>query len=633
LTTSQERRDEVDILRLVFTLASWWLEILLAGLLVAVVAVSAYIAWTMLRVSVYAASADVAILRTVSDVSFDERFTTQTEEVVGTALVSRRNALLSLANSTALGQEVIDRLGELLPEELQDPTELAKSVTTEMAISASVRGDSDLIRITATSEWPDISAAVATEWARVYVETVNRVYAQAPDELIASIERELADADVKYTAAQAALEEALAQSTAEELARQIEDAEASLRALRAARQSLFDSTIDYAVKSRNQIVSVLVDQQTANLTAPYAQEQAFRRSIVVSYLDALYGGQRSVVSEQQRRASEHLRNLSNDWLQVEQALRGANALREQVAAYPDGTVPGSAELVLALLKLQTLTQALDVETNAALLTGATARTVQLEDTALVMQPNIFDFKSTPLQIQLDDESSVTREGLLVDIDALVDALTAYSGVLEEQIAAKNEQMRVGGGYESLEFVTPVDSSLVAVLTEGSESLFSQSLLSLNKVVTSTSELEIGIDVLGADISELATSAADDPALAVAIAELEAEIRRLRREVEVQKDITYRLANKRDLARDAFTAVRSKIAEQTLARAAAGSEVRFAAPAVVPSEPLSAGSPLLVALVGSVVGVILGMGYVLIAVWNGRKPYLTRRQLRATGAKS
>ncbi|MGL4651872.1 MAG: hypothetical protein ACRC1H_20855, partial [Caldilineaceae bacterium] len=107
MTTNEREYDEIDLRHSLGAIGRWWREIVLIAVFSGLVVGGAFWLLARTRTPVYSASADVAILRTATDVTFDERFTTQSETVAGTTIASRRNALFALALSPSLAQAVI----------------------------------------------------------------------------------------------------------------------------------------------------------------------------------------------------------------------------------------------------------------------------------------------------------------------------------------------------------------------------------------------------------------------------------------------------------------------------------------------------------------------------------------------
>lgn len=211
--------DEIDLRQYLDVLIHWWREIVAITAGAAVLAALGILTLRLMLPPIYVASAGVAIARTVSDVSFDERFRTTADEI-GTDTISasaRRSALLGLATTGSVASDVIAELGDLLSEEERDPAKLLQQIEAEPGPASGTRTDSDLIRITVTTDSPEKAAAIANAWARAYVRQVNTVYGQVPDEVLTSIQAELTVAEQSYREAQSRLEAFLAENRTKEL--------------------------------------------------------------------------------------------------------------------------------------------------------------------------------------------------------------------------------------------------------------------------------------------------------------------------------------------------------------------------------------------------------------------------------
>jgi uncharacterized protein involved in exopolysaccharide biosynthesis len=213
------RDDEIDIRQYLDVVIRWWREILLITLGIAGLAALGILSMRFLLPPSYVASADVAFVRTVSNVSFDERFRTVADEL-GTDTGSsnaRRSALLGLVTTGGIASEVIKEVGDLLTAEERVPATLAEQVSAEMVASTAIGGPSDLIRISVAADSPEKAATIANAWARVYVRQINAVYGQVPDEVLSSIDTALADSKQAYLNSQTALETFIATSRSDEL--------------------------------------------------------------------------------------------------------------------------------------------------------------------------------------------------------------------------------------------------------------------------------------------------------------------------------------------------------------------------------------------------------------------------------
>ena len=211
--------DEIDLRQYLDVLIRWWREIVLITLSAMVLAAVGILLSRLILPAQYEASANVAIVRTVSDVNFDERFRTNPEELrTDTASLSaRRSALLGLVATGAIADEVITQLGDTLTAEERRPANLLEMVEASLGSADGTRSDSDLVRITVTANDPEKAAAIANAWAHLYVREVNTIYAQVPNEVLASIQNELAAAQKQYLDSQANLETFIAGNRIDEL--------------------------------------------------------------------------------------------------------------------------------------------------------------------------------------------------------------------------------------------------------------------------------------------------------------------------------------------------------------------------------------------------------------------------------
>lgn len=213
--------DTIDLRQYLDILIGWWREIVLITTLCVVMAILGILAMRAVLPPRYQASSNVAIVRRVSNVTFDERFQTNPEELgANTAnLSARRTALLGLVTTGTVAREVIAELGDILEPEEQIPANLLELVTGEEA--GGMQEDSDLIRITVTANDPEKAALIATTWAHAYVQTVNTIYGQVPNEVFSSIEQELAQARQSYLDSQATLQTFIASNRIDELSSQV----------------------------------------------------------------------------------------------------------------------------------------------------------------------------------------------------------------------------------------------------------------------------------------------------------------------------------------------------------------------------------------------------------------------------
>jgi capsular polysaccharide biosynthesis protein len=514
-------------------LMRWSREIVVITLAAAVLAGLAAFAVNRLTEPRYKASADIAIVRTVSQLNFDQRFTTTSDEALrsdGDLVMARRNALIGLAESPAIAVRIIEPLGDVLNAKERVPTNLVRQVKATMVNPTGRPSDSDLIRITATADTPDKAARIATAWAETYVRQVNLIYGQAPDELLASVSAQQAQAKTSYEKAQVDLERFTAENRLDVLNRQITETQ---------------GVIDEIVQAR------------VDLSAAYFSAEAQSRTA-----------------------------RFEDWLQVTRALDQTRTLRTQVAQGGAGAT-GSSAVVAGLLKLQALTQVLAQPRSAG-------------------QPQV------QLQIQPDANSKLTSAELLADIDALVQALEQRRSELERQIAAPDEQWLNADRYAHLAQSTRGDPSSAGSAQAPQASLRGQDSAQSNAV----------------SASAVATTTVGSELLDSLVRGLEQEVRGLRAQRETEQARQLQLSQQRDLAWETLKTLDSKVSELAVSRAAAGSEVRFAAAAVPPARPDNPFSTVKAIALGGIVGLLIGVCTALVASSLGVSPFFSRRQANA-----
>jgi uncharacterized protein involved in exopolysaccharide biosynthesis len=625
--------DEIDLRQYIDVLVRWWKEIALITLLTVVVTVVGILGLRFLSKPTYEAGADVAILRTVSELTFDERFTTTSDNATVSNSAARRNALVALAVSPSLAAAVVDQLGDVLTTEEQEPGTLVKMIDAELMSAGGRAGDSDLIRITAAAESPEKAAQIATAWAQAYVREVNQVYGQVPDELLQSIQTEQAQAKTEYEAAQNVLEQFVATSRVDELSRQIANSEAIISSLQQGKLQALGTLIAETVEARRKLASTYLDAQAQNVAAPYAREQEGRREFLLAQIDALYGAQTEVFHQQVERDTQLLQGYYTRWLQVTRALDEARTLRTQVADSGENASGGSA-LVAQVLKLQALTQMTDppptpqvnIRNNVQLPPSSQQQPAQqVIETSQPLQVG-----NTPLQIQLNADAVFTRDELLTDIDALVSVLATRRSELEQQIATLSEQMLGGDQYANLNQTVQPGSALAQAITAQQASISGQTALTQTQLVGALGSASA---LPGAPVAELfqtdelralAEAQSQDDALSGTMTELEADVRSLKADLETERARQLQLTQQRDLSWEAYRTLSSKVAELALTRAAAGSEVRFAAPGVAPADPMAGVSLSLAVALAGVVGLMIGVFVAFISNYLGKEPFLSRR---------
>lgn len=162
--------SELNLAHYVDLLKRRWFWIVACGLVGAGIAYF----WANSATPVYTARTELAILRTGSIVNFDPRFRTISDaDPNATALdaVARRQSLLSIGESPALAEQVIQKLGDQLPPPLR---------TVEAMLGAvSIINDGDILRVSAETGSPTLSALITNAWGEAYVARVNQVFSDS----------------------------------------------------------------------------------------------------------------------------------------------------------------------------------------------------------------------------------------------------------------------------------------------------------------------------------------------------------------------------------------------------------------------------------------------------------------------
>ena len=328
-----------------------WLEIVLVTAGVIVLTAVGVLLYRQLTPPVYEANATAAIVRTSTDVRFDERFTTSSDQP-NLDVNSRRAALVALVKSGSIAQQVIDELGDQLPLRLQSPARLLDAVTAEMATASGRAGTSDLIQINVKAGSPELAAAIANAWAKAYVQQVNSIYGQVPDDMLGSVEAQLVEAQAAYDKAQANLESFLATSQLEALTRQSEVVSQTLSILQQGKVDALNAYMNSLVDSYGSIVQTYVAAQADNQTLPFIKEQEGQRARVAAYLDAYNAAQVDTFTQQNDRLRAELRMYYDQWLRTNSLLTAARTLQDQVASSASGDTLAGSALALQVLNLQ-----------------------------------------------------------------------------------------------------------------------------------------------------------------------------------------------------------------------------------------------------------------------------------------
>lgn len=211
--------EEIDLREYIDVIVRRWKWI--AGLTLVAVVTAAIVSFLVLA-PVYEAKAGVVIVKSKSEVAFEPKYRTLTEEELGSVGIdinARRKALEALVKSSSVAAEVIDKLGSMLGPEEREVETLLEMVETE--------SDGDLISIKVKEEDPEKIAAIANAWGEAYEKYVNGLYSGRP-ESPGNIQAQVAEAESSYQEAQEALAKFTGDNQIEMLTREIGDKQNTL---------------------------------------------------------------------------------------------------------------------------------------------------------------------------------------------------------------------------------------------------------------------------------------------------------------------------------------------------------------------------------------------------------------------
>jgi uncharacterized protein involved in exopolysaccharide biosynthesis len=412
-----QNSDEIDLRRYLLVLLRWWREIVVISLLAGAITGITIVLLNNSKTPVYAANADILIARLSSNIELDDRVSTSAGAGQGDQN-GWRTSLLQLVNSSDVANAVLAELKDALPVSLQSPEALAGVISASIPLSADERYASNIIRVTATTATPDVSAKIANSWAHHLVDYINGLYGEVPETMIQSVTAERDDALANYQTAQKAYEDFVATNQISVLTRQVDEKSTLRNELMLNYTRMLTSVVSTEYNARLDLYNSL-----ANAPATYAASliEAQTKGNVRS-LDSLYSLRVSAVTQlNQARIME--RSLVDG---------GEAAAKSNVAA-------------LQLLKLATFAT---LHGNEAFPSGV----------ALAGPPQ-------NVAMSLDEQ--------LTDVRALVSTLEGYVAQLEDDIKQQSESTMMGADLAAVGgLVNGVDTS-----TESAESVANDDITS------------------------------------------------------------------------------------------------------------------------------------------------------------
>jgi uncharacterized protein involved in exopolysaccharide biosynthesis len=566
---------EIDIRKYVTIITSRWRLVLTSVLIAAMLGGLL----SFLVPSPYEATSTVAIVKTSTQVEFDPRIKTVTQDEIAAANAdARRATFVGLVENATIAGNVVNSIEDQLTSEERNPARMLDK------IDATTSGRGDLILIKVRDRNPDKAATIATAWAQEYERYVNSLYSGAPAEYSTSVSAEYTRAVEDFNKAQTAFETYIANSRIDLLQRSISETRQLLDALQVGKQNALTLVISEQLKVNSEIISAYLGAQSANRLVAFEKEQEGRRELIRAYLDARNDGQVNVFSEQIRADLNLLRNLHDTQTRTRQLIGSASAMRDQVQRGGDEAAQ-SNNIALSLLKTQ-----------------AFALTVPISDN---------------IQLALPSQANLTTAaGQVSDLDGLIVSLRDRDAAISKEIATVSERLITGKGYT---FATTDDgtSPIAKVISSTYPLLFDVGTIGkLSESVPVSNPLTLAAQARAAEVlrfsaTDLSASALSENGTAdESIVRLQKKLASAQAELEKERSTFAQLQTERDLKRDTADTLARKQAEVTLSSAIAGSEVRLASAALPPERPVI-GRTTFVAI-AALAGLVLGIGLCFVA---------------------
>lgn len=653
-TDAWEADDEIDLRKYIDILIKRWREIVIITIAFVVLVAAAVLALRFLQAPMYEADANVAIVRTQTQVSFDERFTTSSGQMAAADISSRRSALLGLVFNGAIAERVIADLGDQLNAEEQEPATLLRRIDAELSSTGGRATQSDLIAITARADAPEKAAAIANAWAQHYVQEVNRIYGQVPDEMMASVQSQLDQAKTTYEGAQRNLEQFLATSPVNSLRRQAQETQEAISALQRANTEALSSYVQEILASYRRIVTTYLSAQTDSQVLGFQREQQTQQQLLNAYFRAYNNAIVDTFDTQRERDTRLIRMYYDQWLRTTAALSAARTLQAGLAEGGAGAVTSTAT-ALQVLKLQLMSaltgdlptqqQALggmlqDIETltvNAPLISSSNETNAQPIQNVQTIQPGANDNAVTQpsFQINLAPMTDATLDSLTADLNGVIQGLEVRTSVIEQEIAAFNVEWLSGERYQGLDVTIPNESTLVNAIRQQYPELFTRGLFSsiaegaaANSTLASDGQAQAAELLKLAGAETMLLSSQPEAPMAESIVQLEDRLKTLQSQLEEQNAINQQVTQQRDLAWQSFTALSNKQAELMLERAAANSEVRLGTAAIPPDLPIRGISLIISVLLAGVIGLLVAVFLAFLLEYLGKPPIFSRTSAKA-----
>lgn len=323
----------------------WWREIIALTLLCVLAAGVV----SRLMTPMYEAQARVLLLRRRTDVNLDSRLEIVSEDGQVNSRTRTPATYMELVTSPAIAERVIEELSGTWLSDI-NPSKLLSKVEAENV------QNSDVLAVKVTDPDPARAAVIASAWAEVYVDYVNRLYSE-PYADYQTVVGEVEKARTQYEAAQTALEAYIADDRMTELEGLIAEKTALIARLETDKQTALTTLVDPS--GQGSVLSIYVDAALARrVFRPDVGEVGFPQNPgMVSEspvgLDSSNAAM-PVPSGFSLALEGHLSNLGRDYRLAEQYRRQLGDVQALQQHLVEGGDPATTALAIALLKAQLL---------------------------------------------------------------------------------------------------------------------------------------------------------------------------------------------------------------------------------------------------------------------------------------
>lgn len=432
-------------------------------------------------------------------------------------------------------------------------------------------------------------------------------------------------------------------------------------------------------KARVQLFTQYAGHELQNRLLAIQQEQDAKTKIFKAYSDADIKAKLAVFNQQVDSHVGSLVGLYDTKQRLEFLLEQASALQQQIEAAGEAGAQSNA-LPLLLLKIEAYAATTPATSSTVLPTAASTTAIvavgepskgifnldlngsntldasaenQAADIAVLIDTLTRRIAELDAQIEETSLSLFNNEGYqllngerpeddplyaaiqqqylaLFDVGELVEAsdTVAAGSVLSEAILAKYDELFGIGPLANASLTISNTAPIYAALEAQYPSLFQLGdltqlggLLAGDSALDATSQQEL-LDLL-LPVDDVASYLAAADAGSESLMRLEEELNVLQAALEQEQARQHRLMQDRDLAQEVYNALNSKRLELTLQRTAASREVRLAAAATPPDNPVPGMSLILTGAAFGIAGFLLAMTIALLASYMDAEPFLSR----------